>query len=152
MSTLLLHIRGYFLYNKTLFPPNLFIYDDFVVYKKRSWFFFVEEITISYNQIAQVVIKSGIVFSHLGIMSTGVENIHIRYLFKWRARQAKKIIDQKVFHSHGKRGSGSKSTKSKNAVRKYERSLSRLRELLHKGRITKREYNKKRKQLLNKLR
>jgi len=150
MATLLLKLTGYFVLNRTIFPPKLFVYDDLLVYEQRHWFV-VKEITISYNQISQVTLHTGIVFGHIKVSSTGVEDIHIKFLFKGPAAHAKRIIDQKVYHVHAKRESP-KNKGVEKEVRLFEKSLHRLDELHKRNKISNREYKKKKKQLLKNLR
>jgi len=89
MSTLLLKLEGNRTFNGTIFPPALYIYDDLLIYRKRRWFR-VKEITISYNQIAQVILDKGIVFASIELETPSTEFITIRYLGRNKATLAKK--------------------------------------------------------------
>ncbi|MBN1162622.1 PH domain-containing protein [Patescibacteria group bacterium] len=152
MATLLLKINGYYALNKTLFPPNLYIYDDLVVYKKRKFFFWGDEITYSYNQIAQVSLKTGLLFSHLELSTTGKDEITVKYVFKWKAKLAKKIIDQKIYHAHAKmHPHKDTSTENYKNMTSFEKALSRLEELALRGKISKSFYKKKKNELLKKI-
>jgi hypothetical protein len=153
MSVLLLKLTGYYALNRTIFPPKIFIYEDAVVYKKRKMFFWLDEITFTYNQIAQVGLKAGLIFAHLTLASTGQDHIIVKYLFKWRARLAKKIIDQKVYHAHAKHmgGQAGGSEKKTSRMNSFEHALSRIEELAIKGRLSKRQYKKKKRELLKKM-
>ena len=150
MATLLLKIFGYHTFNKTIFPPWLLIYDDMVVYKKKHWFFWADEITFSYNQIAQVILKKGIMFADITIASTGMDHVTIKYCFKGPATLAKKLIDQKIYHTHAKNYSVNKMSTS--PMKNFEKSLSRLEELSIRGKISKKTYRKKKAELLKKIR
>jgi hypothetical protein len=145
MSTLLIELIGSPEFNRTIWPPHIFVYDDLLIYRKRSWFK-VREITISYNQIARVTLTRGILFSRLELETTGSDNILIKYVSKSKAKYAKTIIDQKIYRSHAKHSTI--PDKNEGEVSSYEKSINRLNELLNTGRISKKEFESKRKQLL----
>lgn len=128
-----------------MWPPYLYVYDDLLIYRKRKWFK-LREATISYNQISGVETTHGIFFATIEIYSTGIENIKIRFVSKSIARQAKKIIDQKIFHSHAKH----QTTPPANidSTKNYELGVNRLKELLAKDMITEKEFENRRKDLL----
>lgn len=146
MSTLLLHLHGNKLLNKTLLPPQLFIYDELIIFRKR-YILSQKEVTISYNQISQITMNRGIFFASLDIMTSGTDDVVIRFLNKHLAAKAKKIIDQKIYYSHAKHHDDAE--KSKATPTHVEKSLTRLKELLHQGTITDREYKEKRKKVLS---
>ena len=145
MSTLLLTLRGNMELNRTVWPPYLYIYDDLLMYRKRNWFV-VKETTISYNQISQVNLIKGIFFAEIEIITTGTDDIRVRWVSKTKASQAKKIIDKKLFYAHAKHHPEQKNMGEN--VGDYEKSLNRLRELVERGRISERDYNKKSHELL----
>lgn len=148
MANLLLKINGYWTLNHTIFPPYLYLYDEILVYRKRH-ILSCDEITISYNHIAQVILKRGIMFSKLDIINTSGDDIVIKYIFNNKAIQAKKIIDQKVFYAHAKHHT--EAPTHQRDIQNFEKSLNRLKELLQTNRISKGEYNKKRTELLHSL-
>jgi hypothetical protein len=131
--------------NRTMWPPFLYIYDDLLIYRKRNWFR-VREATISYNQVSGVETTHGIFFAKIEIYSTGIENIIIKFVYKNEAKQAKRIIDQKIFHSHAKH----QTTPAANidSTKNYEHGVNRLKELLAKRMITEKEFEARRKDLL----
>lgn len=149
MSHLLIQLVGNKLFNWTIWPPYLFVHDDMITYKKRSWFV-VREMSISYNQIAQVNLIMGLFFGELEIVTTSndTHTIIINYTNKETTKRAKKIIDQKIHLVHDKQ-TDTETLKGKD-LKTFEKSLSRLKELLEKGRISKKEYEIKRKELLGK--
>ena len=149
MPTLLLKLGGNKYVNHTMFRPHLYIYDDYIIYKKRSKFVKLEEITVSYNHIVQVYLHQGIVFATIEIMNSGADNVKVKGVWKKTAKKAKKIIDKKIHHVHHipTETFGLKST----VVAKMEKSIARLNELLESGRISQREYNKKRSELLKQM-
>jgi hypothetical protein len=143
-----LHLQGSMMYNQTIFPPQLYVYDDLLLYKKRH-IFWVREVTISYNQIAQVTLNKGILFSSLQIMTTGTDDIILKYLQNTDANKAKKIIDQKIFYSHAKHHDEASTIKA--TPTHIEKSLERLKELVARGSMSKREYETRRKELLKRI-
>jgi hypothetical protein len=148
MSTLLLHLCGNMTFNRTIFPPQFLIYDDILIYKKRK-LFGVREMTISYNQISQVTLYKNLFFGHLEINTAGTGDIIVRFLPKAMATKAKRIIDNKVYHSHAKHQGSTQSDTAQ--VQRYEKSVSRLKELKEKGQINEREFSKKKKEFLTQL-
>lgn len=148
MGNLLVHLKGNMTFNRTIFPPHLYVYDDILIYKKRR-LLGVREITISYNQISQVILYKNILFGHLEI-TAGSGDLVVKFLPKTLASQAKRIIDNKVYHSHAKhQGSAQADTKE---ISRFEKSVSRLRELKEKGQISEREYARKKKEFLTQIR
>ena len=148
MSNLLLQLQGIRSLNRTIFPPYLFIYDDILVFKRRKWIW-VKEVSISYNQISQVTLNKGIFFSSLDIITTGTDDIILKYIPSKQAIKAKKILDQKIYHSHAKHQQI--ETGSRIALSDYEKTLNRLRELLSKGQISQKDYERKKSQLIKRL-
>ncbi|OGC69615.1 hypothetical protein A2415_03520 [candidate division WWE3 bacterium RIFOXYC1_FULL_39_7] len=148
MSKLLLKLQGLRSLNRTIFPPYLFVYDDILIYKKRKWIW-VKEISISYGQISQVTLNKGIFFSSLDIYSAGTDNIVLRFIPTEPAVKAKKILDQKVYHSHAKHQQV--ETGSKVTLSDYEKSLNRLQELLNKNKISQRDFHRKKSELIKDL-
>lgn len=148
MSTLLIELKGSPEFNRTIWPPHLFIYDDLIIYKKRSWFRH-REITISYNQIARVTLTNGILFAGIELETTGADKIIVRFVSKSKSAYAKTIIDQKIYRSHAKHAVA--PDKNESEVNSYEKSVQRLKELLNSGRITEREFEAKRRDLLKDL-
>lgn len=153
MSHTLIQIAGNRFFNKTIWPPFLFVYDDMLVYKKRSWFI-TKEMTITYNQITQVNMYSGIFFAKLEIITPSNDEhiIIVNFVPKQEAVRAKRIIDQKVHTAHKDTSNinRDKSDSREGDIKHFEKSLTRIKELLNRGRITKREYEKQRKELLKK--
>lgn len=146
MSNQLLEIKANKLLNRTIFPHKLKIYDDVMVFWKRG-IIRIHEVTISYNQISQVYLSRGLIFGSLEIINSGgVENIIIKHVPKKQAIKAKNIIDQKIYHVHAKEEN--KEEKDVAGVHEFEKSVNRLKELLNRGKISKREYERKRKQML----
>lgn len=148
MSTQLIHIAGNRIYNKTLFRPHLYIYDNRVVYKKRSWIS-KDELVITYNHIAQINIHKFIVrFAHIEIITTAQQVIKVRWVKKGQAIKVKRLVEQKIHQAHRKHSKHPEHTNLE--INDFELSLKRLKELLTTGKITDREFKKKKKHLLKK--
>lgn len=148
MSNLLLKLVGNPTMNRTIFPPQIYLYDDVMIYRKRS-LFKIREITIAYSHIAQVKLIRGILFAGLEIIDNGVDNIVVNYVSKTQAARAKKIIDQKIHYAHAKEHPDVQIAPSN--LPNAEKSLTRLRELLNKGVISQREYNSRKDKYLKHL-
>jgi hypothetical protein len=105
-----------------------------------------------YNQISQVNMIKGIIFGYLSISTTGTHDAEAKYVNKKGAIRAKKIIDDKVYWAHHKKGRGDQEHKSSHSkVTGYEKSLKRLNELLQKGKVGKTEFRKKKRELLKRV-
>ena len=150
MSTLLLKLHGDLTLNRTMFPPYLYVYDDLLIYKRRK-LFVVKEITISYSQITQISVASGIFFATIELLTTGDEKICIKWVPKKLAKAAKKIIDQKIYHSHAKH-QGEHKSHDDNDIKSYEKALNRLHELKERGHITEKELLSRKDALLKAIR
>jgi len=139
------------MYNFTLFRPHLYIYTDRVVYKKRH-ILTHDEFSIHYKQISQAnYINFIYLYAHIEIVTTGQRFIKIHWVPKRQAKTALKIIDEKIHQSHKKNvRTPEDGGQSEGYVKDFELSLKRLKELLGIGKITKKEFDKKRKQLLKK--
>ena len=146
MSNLLFTVRSMRLFTGEIHPTTLFIYDDYMVFLRRG-IIRRNEATISYNHVSQVYLRTGYVAASLEIINTGgVENILIRWLPINEAKKAKKIIDQKIYHTHAR--ITSKDFSLHKEAPEFERKLARLKELKLKGEITNSEFEKKKKEML----
>ena len=145
MSNLLLELQGNNFINRTIFPHRLFLFNDILLYKKRK-FLRRREVTIAYSHISQVNLVRGIIFATIEIISTGSENIILRGIPKDLASRAKKIIDQKIFMEHAKHIPD--HSQDKNELLKYDKSIQRLKELFMRGKLSKKEYNERHRELL----
>lgn len=151
MPHLLVKLQGNKYVNHSFFRPYLYIYDDSITYKKRRKVFWVDEITASYNHMVQVNLHKGIWFAKLEFVNTGAEDIVIKGVWKGPASKAKKIVDQKVYQAHNK-DHHSIDPKEKHQITNIERGIQRLKELHNKGKISDRDFKKRKKQLLKKIR
>ena len=138
--------------NKNPFAHHLFIYDDKMIFKTRVLFKHMET-TISYNHVSQVNLINELLFSHLEIINTGVvENIFIKYVGKRAGKEAKKVIDQKIHHTHARTPQNDQYSPhnmvGESNIQDIEKSLIRLNELLARGSIDRAEYNKRRSSIL----
>ena len=126
-----------------------------LVFNRRG-IFASNEVTMPYSQIAQVNLHTGLMFSRLELITTGVDNLLVHHLFRWDAAKAKKILDQKIYlansaNSGTDSGAVSSIGKKQAPTASFERSLNRLKELLHKGHISQKEFNARRAELLKKV-
>lgn len=136
----------------TIFPQSLSIFEDLISFRKRKWFN-VDEMTVTYNHIAQANLKRGVFFSTLEIITSGgSDNPSIRCIINKDAKKAHKIIEQKIYRAHATNQAKEEFKAEKETeVVKMEKSLSRLKELLLKGKISEKEYEKKRKSAMEAL-
>lgn len=138
--------------NKTCFVHHLKIYDNAMVLERRRLLFHKEETTISYGHVSQVNLVKDLFFADLEIINTGgIESILIKYVGKKQGKEAKRIIDAKIHTTHGVYVHGQQtqttSISADSAVREQtqiidDKALTRYKDLLNQGRITKSEYNK----------
>ena len=134
------------IYTGELHPTALYIYDEYMVYVKRG-IIKRNEATISYNHVSQVYFRKGYIASSIEVINTGgVENIIIPWVNTAEAQKAKKIIDQKVFHTHA-RVSGKEKSLGVGSP-DFERRLARLKELVARGQMSKKEFDKRREEML----
>lgn len=150
MATLLLKLSGSKTFNRTFFAPHLFVYNDMLLYRKRS-FFKVNEITIAYSHIAEVNLLKGIFFARIEINTTAQKPIIIKYANKEQSVRAKKIIDQKIYSAHAKHKPENEPANVQNEVHGMEKSLNRLTELHNRGKINNKEHDSMRKKLLEQM-
>ena len=140
--------------NKTFFVHHLRVYDSNMVLERRRLPFHKEETTIAYGHVSQVNLIKDLFFAHLEIINTGgVENILIRYVGKRAGKEAKNIIDAKIHRTHGVyqphqgEANTSQVIHTNTNIPKSEKilddkALTRYKDLLNRGRITKSEYTK----------
>lgn len=151
MPNLILKVQGNKYVNHSFFRPFLYVYDDKVVYTKRHHVVKVDEITMAFEHIARINIHRGLLFSRIEIMTSGGEgHVTIKGVWNKTAKKAKKLIEQKVFSSHNKPQT-THATNVQGDIHNFEKSLTRLRELLHRGKITQKEFDKKRNDLVKEL-
>src|SRR3989344_1221323 len=146
MPNLLHVVRSMRIFTGEIHPTSLYIYDDYMVYVKRG-IIRRNEATISYNHVSQVYLRRGYLASSLEVINTGgVENILVKWLPIEQAARAKKLIDQKIFHTHA-RITGKHQYMGRE-VPDFERKLARLKELKLKGTISRGEFEKRRREIL----
>lgn len=145
---LILHVRGNKYVNHSFFRPNLYIYSDVMIYKKRKKLIKVDEVTMPYNHVAQFNLHKGFLFSTMEIIMSGGNNVVVvKGIWNRQAKKAKKIIDEKVYHSHNKHPGESEFNAP--IMDNIEKSLTRLRELVHMDRISEKEFEKRKKKIIN---
>ena len=146
MSNLIIEVTGNKTFNRTYWVPSILVYDDYILYRNRK-FFSVNEISIPYKQVAQVKLLTGLFFADLEIFVTGNDHrsVKIRFAKKSIGKKAKKIIDNKIHLAH----MGHNDKNENLTIKNTERALARLQELLEKDKISKKEFNQKKKDILN---
>jgi len=146
MSQLIIEIYGSKIFNRTIWVPVIKVFDDYVLYKKRN-FFKVKEISIYYKQISQVKLHTGLFFADLeiGLVGNDTSSIRVRFAPKDKAKKTQRIIDQKVHLTLAH----SQDLSLKNSIKITEKSIARLQELLNKQKISKKEFNQKKKDILD---
>ena len=139
--------------NKTFFVHHLRVYDSNMVLDRRRLLFHREETTIAYGHVSQVNLIKDLFFAHLEIINTGgVENILIKYVGKRAGKEAKNIIDAKIHRTHGvylphqagqvdEFPSQTAPTADTQEI-VDDKALTRYKDLLNQGRISKIEYNR----------
>jgi len=153
MSTLLYDLKANRIMNRTFFVHHLRVYDSNMVLDRRRLPFHREETTIAYGHVSQVNLIKDLFFAHLEIINTGgVENILIKYVGKRAGKEAKNIIDAKIHRTHGVYqphqagqvaefpGQTAPSAETQEIV--DDKALTRYKDLLNQGRISKIEYNR----------
>ena len=136
----------------TIFPKSLKIYTDYVIFRNRHWFS-VEEITVATSNIIQVHLKKGILFSALMIMnSSGSDVAEIKHVWNPRAVKAKQILDQKLYQIHTAVFDRKEFENAPHEqLDNFEKTLSRLKELVQRGKITQKEFEQRRQGMLKKV-
>ncbi|MBI2414539.1 hypothetical protein HYV31_01690 [candidate division WWE3 bacterium] len=149
MSNLIYEIKTNKIRAGAIFDTILRIHEDFIVLWSRHWFT-VNEYTITYKHIVRAHLIKRIFFSNLQIMdSTGNENAIIKHVWNSDAIKAKKLIDQKINLVHSSE-MNRKELESRGVaeIDNLEKSLGRLKELVAKGRLSEKEYEKRKKTML----
>lgn len=144
MPTLLFDLKSNRFMNKSFFIHHLKVYDNAMVLERRRLPFHKEETTISYSHVSQVNLIKDLFFANLEIINTGgVENILIKFVNKKHGKEAKSLIDSKIHTTHG--AYEPKHVEHTQEVRTSEiidsNALTRYKDLLNQGRISKSEYN-----------
>lgn len=146
-KTLLKKVGGNKYANHSFFRPYLSVYEDMIVYTKRHHILLLDEITIPYAQIARVTLHKGVIFSKLEFaMAGGGESIFMKGVWNRPARKIKLLIDDKIYHEQNKQHF--KHGTDRHIMEDINQSLGRLKELLATDRITEKEYEKQKRELL----
>lgn len=94
----LLRVRGSHLGNLELMPNTIFVFEDHLETEERG-FFKSDTQTIRYSRVAQVVIRRGVVWTTLGIESTGGNLFVAKGLRNAEAEHAKREIEARAARS-----------------------------------------------------
>lgn len=148
MSNLLLKISSNKLLAFDLRPAILLIYDDHVEYKGNQGVIGGEEVSLSYNQIAEVDVKRGFIQSSLTVVNTGgQDDIKMGHLLVADAESGKKAIEQQL-QLLGRSASGQLATAPlQPTVSGANPEIAELNKLLEQGIITAAQYEQRKVQL-----
>lgn len=146
MSLLIYDLEANKTMNLEIFNRTLFIFDQHLVYKHRT-FLKKYETTIPYTSISKVYLTEGVFFSEVEIVAPGLkEDIRLKFTPKRASRISKFLIDEKIKDFTGK----SKPRDLEN-IEKIEKYISRLHELLKEKKIDKKELHQRREEFFKKI-
>lgn len=157
---LLMELQGSRLKTKEWFPKRILIFEDHLELHDVGFLKKTIE-SLRYEQIAQVVLKRGILWSELWIESRGGKSITAKGLSKEEAEEAKSTIHELMGQVAGARGSapwGTRGavpaggeTKSPSSVPDIPEQIRKLAELRDVGAISNEEFEAKKKDLLSRM-
>lgn len=146
MSLLIYDLEASKTMNLEIFARILYVYDQHLVYKHRT-FFKKFETTIPYTSISKVYLTEGILFSEVEIVAPGLkEDIKLRFTPKRGSRISKFLIDEKI-----KDFTGKSKPKDLENIRKIENYIERIYELKKEKKITPKEAIKRREVFFKKI-
>jgi hypothetical protein len=146
MSLLIYDLEANKTMNLEIFSRILYVYDQHLVYKHRT-FFKKYETTIPYTSISKVYLTEGIFFSEVEIVAPGLkEDIKLRFTPKRGSRISKFLIDEKI-----KDFTGKSKPKDLENIRKIENYIERIYELKKEKKITAKEAIKRREVFFKKI-
>jgi len=132
--------------NLEIFDRILFVYDQHLVYKHRS-FFKKYETTIPYTSISKFYLTEGIFFSEVEIVAPGLkEDIRLKFTPKRGSKITKFLIEEKI-----KDFTGKSKPKDLENIQKIEKYIERLYELKKEGKIKLKELFKRREDFFKKI-
>ncbi len=146
MGLLLYELEASKTMNLEIFARILYVYDQHLVYKHRT-FFKKFETTIPYTSISKVYLTEGIFYSEVEIVAPGLkEDIKLRFTPKRGSRISKFLIDEKI-----KDFTGKSKPKDLENIRKIENYIERIFELKKEKKIDKKEALKRRENFFKKI-
>lgn len=146
MNLLIYHLHASRTMNMEIFHQTIYVYDQHITYKHRTWFKKYET-TIPYTHISKFFLTQGIFFSDIEIVAPGLkESIKLRFVSKSGARIAKFLIDEKT-----KVFGGKASKKDLENIERIENYMSRLYELKKSKKISQDELYKRSEVFLKKI-
>lgn len=142
MSELLLKISANKILAMDFRPQTLYVFDDHIEYRGNEGVIGGQEVTLAYNQIAEVHVERGIIQSSLSIVNNGgQEDVGMDHLMRADAEKAKELIEAHV-EQVGGRGVGPAA-----GGQDINSELAELGKLLEQGVITGPEYEQRKAQL-----
>lgn len=146
MSLLIYHLEASKTMNLEIFARILYVYDQHLVYKHRT-FIKKYETTIPYTSISKFYLTEGIFFSEVEIVAPGLkEDIKLRFTPKRGSRITKFIIDEKIKYFTSK-----SKPKDLEDIMKIEKYIERLYDLKKQGKIKLKELYKRREDFFKKI-
>jgi len=146
MSLLIYDLEASKTMNLEIFARILYVYDQHLVYKHRTWLKKFET-TIPYTSISKFYLTEGVFFSEVEIVAPGLkEDIRLRFTPKRGSRITKFLIDEKI-----KMFTGKSKPKDLEAIEKVENYIERLYELKKQGKIKVKELIKRREDFFKKI-
>lgn len=146
MSLLIYDLEASKTMNLEIFARILYVYDQHLVYKHRTWLKKFET-TIPYTSISKFYLTEGVFFSEVEIVAPGLkEDIRLRFTPKRGSRITKFLIDEKIEMFTGK-----SKPKDLEAIEKVENYIERLYELKKQGKIKVKELIKRREDFFKKI-
>ena len=132
--------------NLEIFARILYVYDQHLVYKHRT-FFKKFETTIPYTSISKFYLTEGIFFSEVEIVAPGLkEDIRLKFTPKRGSKITKFLIEEKI-----KDFTGKSKPKDLENIQKIEKYIERLYELKKEGKIKLKELFKRREDFFKKI-
>jgi Short C-terminal domain len=141
MSNLLLKATANKLLAFDLRPAVIMIYDDHVEFQGKQGIIGGEEVTLAYNQIAEVNVERGFIQGSVTVVNNGgQDDVKMDHVLVSTAEQIKKTIEQQVELF----GSGGSATQE---IQTGSTEIQELNKLLEQGVITSAEYEHRKTQL-----
>ncbi|HJU85764.1 MAG TPA: SHOCT domain-containing protein [Gemmatimonadota bacterium] len=145
----LMVVRGSMWATSEWSPNRILIFHDRVEEHDRG-FLKRSAQTLRYDQIAQVSVRSGMMYSELRIESTGGKEWVVNGLRRTRAMDAKQLIERKIEEFHAQRNPAPRSPSAGVAgPEDFADQIRKLAMLRDEGLLTDSEFEAKKKEILD---
>lgn len=145
-NTPLMEVAGSRLATSEVLPNKIFIFEDRIE-EHDTGFLKKSMQTIRHEQVAQVSISRGVVFSQLTIESTGGHAIVARGLTRGEAEDAKRLLDDCIRKARRPAAAPAQQTREPDVLDQ----IRKLGELRDAGLLTPEEFESKKSELLKRL-